>query len=118
MHCPFCQHQDTRVIDSRVSEDGATIRPADRTLRELVAPRALLHDMLARLARPPHEGFARIVVRGRLGSGRRSVLATLAEAQNRRLGVVTHQLQVDSRNHHQEHDRYRCDGELGDEGND
>ena len=26
MHCPFCQHGDTRVIDSRVSEDGATIR--------------------------------------------------------------------------------------------
>jgi len=26
MHCPFCQHDDTRVIDSRVSEDGATIR--------------------------------------------------------------------------------------------
>ena len=26
MHCPFCQHPDTRVIDSRVSEDGATIR--------------------------------------------------------------------------------------------
>jgi len=26
MHCPFCQSSDTRVIDSRVSEDGATIR--------------------------------------------------------------------------------------------
>jgi transcriptional repressor NrdR len=26
VHCPFCQHDDTRVIDSRVSEDGATIR--------------------------------------------------------------------------------------------
>ena len=26
MHCPFCQHQDTKVIDSRASEDGATIR--------------------------------------------------------------------------------------------
>ena len=26
MHCPFCQHTDTRVIDSRVSEDGVTIR--------------------------------------------------------------------------------------------
>ena len=26
MHCPFCQHHDTRVIDSRVSDDGATIR--------------------------------------------------------------------------------------------
>ena len=26
MHCPFCQHEDTRVIDSRVSDDGTTIR--------------------------------------------------------------------------------------------
>lgn len=26
MHCPFCQHEDTRVIDSRVSEDGTSIR--------------------------------------------------------------------------------------------
>lgn len=26
MHCPFCQNSDTRVIDSRVSDDGATIR--------------------------------------------------------------------------------------------
>jgi len=26
MHCPFCQHEDTRVIDSREAEDGATIR--------------------------------------------------------------------------------------------
>jgi len=26
MHCPFCQHEDTRVIDSRVAEDGNTIR--------------------------------------------------------------------------------------------
>lgn len=26
MHCPFCQHTETRVIDSRVSDDGATIR--------------------------------------------------------------------------------------------
>ncbi len=26
MHCPFCQHNDTRVIDSREVDDGATIR--------------------------------------------------------------------------------------------
>lgn len=26
MHCPFCRHTDTRVLDSRVSEDGSTIR--------------------------------------------------------------------------------------------
>jgi transcriptional repressor NrdR len=26
MHCPFCANDDTRVIDSRVVEDGATVR--------------------------------------------------------------------------------------------
>jgi transcriptional repressor NrdR len=26
MHCPYCRHTDTRVLDSRVAEDGAAIR--------------------------------------------------------------------------------------------
>lgn len=26
MHCPFCRHADSRVIDSRSSEDGSSIR--------------------------------------------------------------------------------------------
>ena len=26
MHCPYCRHVDTKVLDSRVSEDGAAIR--------------------------------------------------------------------------------------------
>ena len=26
MHCPYCRHTDTRVLDSRVSEDGTSIR--------------------------------------------------------------------------------------------
>lgn len=26
MHCPFCRHTETRVIDSRISDDGDTIR--------------------------------------------------------------------------------------------
>ncbi|HQR27181.1 MAG TPA: transcriptional regulator NrdR [Nocardioides sp.] len=26
MHCPYCRHTDTRVLDSRVSEDGSSIR--------------------------------------------------------------------------------------------
>jgi transcriptional repressor NrdR len=26
MHCPYCRHTDTRVLDSRVSEDGTAIR--------------------------------------------------------------------------------------------
>ena len=26
MHCPFCRHHDTRVVDSRASDDGTSIR--------------------------------------------------------------------------------------------
>ena len=26
MHCPFCRHTDSRVIDSRTTDDGAAIR--------------------------------------------------------------------------------------------
>jgi transcriptional repressor NrdR len=26
MHCPFCRHADSRVIDSRTADDGAAIR--------------------------------------------------------------------------------------------
>lgn len=26
MHCPFCRHVDSRVIDSRTADDGSTIR--------------------------------------------------------------------------------------------
>ena len=26
MHCPFCKHEDSRVVDSRSSEDGTSIR--------------------------------------------------------------------------------------------
>ncbi|MEZ5095617.1 MAG: transcriptional regulator NrdR [Nocardioides sp.] len=34
MHCPYCRNTDTRVLDSRVAEDGASVRrrrtcPAD-----------------------------------------------------------------------------------------
>lgn len=26
MHCPFCRHDDSRVVDSRTSDDGTSIR--------------------------------------------------------------------------------------------
>lgn len=26
MHCPYCRHSDTRVLDSRVADDGTAIR--------------------------------------------------------------------------------------------
>ena len=38
VHCPFCRHPDSRVIDSRVADDGAAIRSA-----VLLGVRAALH---------------------------------------------------------------------------
>lgn len=26
MHCPYCRHEDSRVVDSRASDDGTSIR--------------------------------------------------------------------------------------------
>ena len=26
MHCPFCRHDDSRVVDSRSSDDGTSIK--------------------------------------------------------------------------------------------
>ncbi|MCB1554487.1 MAG: transcriptional repressor NrdR [Xanthomonadales bacterium] len=26
MHCPFCQHEDTRVLDTRLVDDGSSVR--------------------------------------------------------------------------------------------
>ncbi|MGH8401400.1 MAG: transcriptional regulator NrdR, partial [Gammaproteobacteria bacterium] len=26
MHCPFCNHEDTKVIDSRLAGEGAQVR--------------------------------------------------------------------------------------------
>ncbi|MEO5981000.1 MAG: transcriptional regulator NrdR, partial [Pedococcus sp.] len=26
MHCPFCRHTDSRVMDSRTTDDGSSIR--------------------------------------------------------------------------------------------
>ena len=28
MHCPFCRNTDTRVLDSRVADEGGSIRHA------------------------------------------------------------------------------------------
>ena len=34
MHCPFCRHADSRVVDSRASDDGMSIRRRRQCLRE------------------------------------------------------------------------------------
>ena len=55
MHCPFCHFEDTRVIDSRLTEDGMQVRRRRECLKcgeryttfetaELVMPRVVKSD--------------------------------------------------------------------------
>jgi transcriptional repressor NrdR len=39
MHCPFCRHGDSRVVDSRASDDGTSIRRRRQCLRDACAKR-------------------------------------------------------------------------------
>ena len=39
MHCPFCRHSDSRVVDSRATEDGTSIRRRRQCMREACAKR-------------------------------------------------------------------------------
>ncbi len=63
-----------------------TIRAADRSLDELDIPRAILVAAIQDIARAKEP--ARIAVRGRVGTGRRTLLAALARCAGRALGLV------------------------------
>jgi hypothetical protein len=63
------------------------VRLADRAIDELQLPRPLIAKALRFLA-SPGDGAARVVVRGRTGSGRHTLLATLAARAGRGLGVI------------------------------
>jgi hypothetical protein len=64
-----------------------TVRAADRALAELQLPRAAIARALAALA-APGEAPIRLVVRGRTGVGRHTLLAALAARAGRALGVI------------------------------
>ncbi|MEJ7597127.1 MAG: ATP-binding protein [Kofleriaceae bacterium] len=64
------------------------IRHADRELEELQLPRALVAKSLRFLAAPRADEPVRIVVRGRTGGGRHTLLATLAGRASRGLGII------------------------------
>ncbi len=66
---------------------ATTIRGAAREPDALDLPRAALDAACAALSRPA-AGPARIVVRGRIGSGRRTLLASLAGVAGRDLAVI------------------------------
>ena len=69
-------------------DPNLVVRQVDRDLSELQMPRGLLVRAL-RYAITPREGEpARIVVRGRTGSGRHTLLASLASRAGRALGVI------------------------------
>jgi hypothetical protein len=70
------------------TDDVLSARPADRELAALDVPRALLVSALQSLAAPRDQGYVRIVVRGRTGSGRHTLLASLAARAGRELGVI------------------------------
>ncbi|HEY6173186.1 MAG TPA: ATP-binding protein, partial [Kofleriaceae bacterium] len=65
-----------------------TVRHADRDLGELHLPRAVIVKALRYLAAPRPGEPARIVVRGRTGCGRHTLLASLAARAGRALGVI------------------------------
>jgi hypothetical protein len=69
------------------TEPGMASVPATVTLDQLLAPRAVLERAIADLAVCP-PGLARVVVRGRTGSGRRTLLAALAGAGRRALATI------------------------------
>ena len=64
-----------------------TVRQVDRDLEELQLPRALIVKAL-RFLEQTREEPARIAVRGRTGSGRHTLLASLASRAGRALGVI------------------------------
>jgi hypothetical protein len=64
------------------------VRNADRDLTELQLPRAVVHRALRYLAAARDDEPVRIVVRGRTGSGRHTLLAALAACAGRALGVI------------------------------
>jgi len=65
-----------------------TVRRADRELAELQLPRAVIDKALRYLAAARPGEPARLVVRGRTGCGRHTLLAALAARAGRALGVI------------------------------
>jgi hypothetical protein len=63
-------------------------RTCDRDLEELQMPRAVIVKALHYLAAPRDDEPARVVVRGRTGSGRHTLLAALAARAGRSLGII------------------------------
>jgi hypothetical protein len=70
------------------TQGAVRARAADRSLVHFWGPSETIAQIVLALRRPFAEIPLRLVLRGRLGVGRRTLLAALAEAAGRRLGVI------------------------------
>ncbi|MBU6421941.1 MAG: transcriptional regulator NrdR [Gammaproteobacteria bacterium] len=97
MHCPFCNHEDTKVIDSRLAGEGAQVRRRRECEKcgerfttfesaELVMPRIVKHD-------GTREPFDEKKLRaGMMRALEKRPVST--EATEEALARIAHQLQV------------------------
>lgn len=68
---------------------ATSVRTADKAVHELLIPSELLLEAMRYLSRAPSDDHqARIAVRGKVGSGRRTLLAALAHKAGRDLGLI------------------------------
>lgn len=69
--------------------DNTTIRWSDRALEQLIMPDELKREIVLDLLKPSPDGRpTRMVIRGRLGSGRRSLAAALAARVNKPIACI------------------------------
>lgn len=80
----------TQLISEHIVDDNGVVRPrfADRDLDELFLPGDQRARALEYLTAVPADHRVRLVVRGRTGSGRRTLLCSLAARAGRPLGLI------------------------------
>jgi hypothetical protein len=88
---PFAALAVDAVVLARLRREtpdlaGVEVRTSDRALEELIVTPPIIEGAVATLARC--SGPARIAVRGRRGSGRRTLVAALAAEAGRPIGVI------------------------------
>lgn len=76
------------AFDQADPGEALSLRHSDRQLEELMIPPALLGRIVGALTHEPAPGPLRMVLRGRMGSGRRTLMAVFAERAHRHLGVI------------------------------
>ncbi|MEO9184216.1 MAG: hypothetical protein ABI467_12040, partial [Kofleriaceae bacterium] len=77
-----------RAADTEADLEHIHVISQLRAYPELLVPAAVKDDLAARVADAPPSDRGRVVVRGRSGSGRHAMLACLAQAAGRWLGVI------------------------------